>query len=318
MRGQTASKSMKKQFEIIFGIAVTVAAILFALFALRGFDPASIFHAEINWVLALFSVLILTLSSLIRSFAYSFGIDRKMTVMEAWQIVAIGNAANLVLPFRAGEALRIALFPKRYRAGRRIMLVLIPGIADTGVVLLLCLFSVFIADFKIPAYVLILKTVFFGFLGFCALSFIILLAVPKMRTFVFSCFNRDIRNMLIWVAISWLFVSLSIWVGFIAFGYSPVKSISLSFAAFSGINLSGMIPASPGSIGLFEWSVQTGLTGLGIPEIPAKMAGFLLHIFQYGAALPIGIVLYLRLFIVRQRKWVFVVFRRSQHRREKT
>jgi glycosyltransferase 2 family protein len=314
MIGLTDSRNVKKRLEIIFGVIVTVAALLFTLSALRGFDPISIIHAKIHWEFAALSVLILTISSLIRAFAYSFGFDRKMAVMEAWQIVAIGNAANLLLPFRAGEALRLALFPKRYRAARRVMLVLVPGIADIAVVLLLCLVSVFIADFKNPAFVFIFKIASFGFLAFCALALFILLAVPKTRGFALSCLNRDMMNMLFWIALSWLSVLISIWVGFIAFGYPPVRAISLSFAAFSGINLAGMIPSSPGSIGLFEWSVSTGLTGVGIPDIPAKMAGFLLHLFQYGAALPIGIVLYLRFFMVSRHKLVFVIFHSSNRR----
>lgn len=312
MSGHVDTGNIKRRLEILFGIAITVAAVFFMVSALRGFDPESIFRAKINWCLAVLSVLILAFSTLIRAFVYPYGIDREMRVMEAWQIVAIGNAANMILPFRAGEALRLALFPKRYGAGRRALLVIIPGFADTGVILFLCLMAVAVANFKTPTYLLILKVLTYGFLAICALILFILLVVPKSRAFVLSCLNRDTLEMFLWVALSWFAVLLSIWVGFIAFGYPPIRAISLAFATFAGINLAGMIPSSPGSIGLFEWSVSVGLTDLGVADIPAKMAGFLLHIFQYGAALPIGLVLYLRFFLSRRRTRPRVIITRWQ------
>lgn len=50
--------------------------------------------------------------------------------MTALQIVGLGHAANMVLPFHVGEGLRAAFFPKGYSAMRRTKLLIIPAFAD--------------------------------------------------------------------------------------------------------------------------------------------------------------------------------------------
>lgn len=287
----------KKKIEIVCGFAVTVAALYLCTVALNGLDPSSLLNSNINWWLAAISAIIFAFSTFVRALVYPYGIDKSMSVMEAWQIVAIGNAANMLLPFRAGEGLRLAVFPKRYSAANRARLALIPGIVDICFMLLISIAAVYIADFKAPTYVLILKIASYGFLACCALTLIVLLSIPRTRSSVLSYFNLDTLNMIKWVALSWLTMMVSIWVGFIAFGYGPMRSIILTFGSMAGMNIAGMIPSSPGNIGIFEWSVSVGLAGLGISEIPAKMAGLMLHVIQYAALIPLGIVLYVRYFI---------------------
>jgi uncharacterized membrane protein YbhN (UPF0104 family) len=273
------------------------------MMALNGLNPSEIFSgAHINWILAALSTLIFSFATLIRAFVYPFAIDKSMTVMEAWQIVAIGNAANMVLPFRAGEGVRLAVFPKRYSATKRAKLALIPGLADIGIILLLSLAAVYIADFKDPNYVMILKLAGYGFLAICALTLIILLIIPKTRADVLSYITISSLHMIKWVALSWLVMLISIWVGFLSFGYTPLRSVTLTLGAFAGMNIAGIIPSSPGNIGIFELSVIAGLSGLGISEVPAKTAGLILHLIQYAALIPIGVVLYLRFILLRHKQ----------------
>lgn len=304
----------KRRIEIVCGVAVTVAALYLCTVALKGLDPSSLLNANINWWLAAVSAIIFAFSTFVRALVYPYGIDKTMSVMEAWQIVAIGNAANMLLPFRAGEGLRLAVFPKRYSAGNRARLALIPGLVDIGFMLLISIAAVYIADFKAPMYVLILKIASYSFLAGCTLTLIILLAIPKTRSSVLSYFNRDTLNMIKWVALSWLTMMISIWVGFIAFGYGPLRSVILTFGSMAGMNIAGMVPSSPGNIGIFEWSVSVGLAGLGISEIPAKMAGLMLHLIQYAAIVPLGIVLYIRYFLTRNTKRTYMFTHGSPRR----
>lgn len=302
MTEKSGPKDVKRQLKIILGVIVTVAAIYFSMAALRGLDPSSILNAKLNWWFVCLSVVIFALSTLVRALVYPYGIDKEMTVMAAWQIVAIGNAANMVLPFHAGEAIRLAVFPKRYSAAKRAKLVLIPAAADIGFILLLSIAAVYIADFKAPSYVLMLKIASYSFLAICALALLILLSIPKTRASVMSYLNRDFLHMLFWVVLSWIVMLLSIWVGFVAFGYSPLRSVILTFGAFAGMNIVGLIPSSPGNLGIFEWAVTAGLSGLGISEMSAKLAGLMLHLIQYAAIMPLGIALYVRFFIHKNSK----------------
>ena len=306
MAQRAGSKTCKKQFEIFGCIIITVAALYFCMTLLNGLDPLVLLNANINWWLACISAIIFALASLLRALVYPYGIDKDMTVMEAWQIVAIGNAANMLLPFHAGEGVRLAVFPRRYSAANRARLLLIPGAADMAFILLLSIVAVYIADFKSPHYVLILKIASYGFLACCALTLIVLLCIPKTRPTVMSYFNRDTLQMLKWVLLSWLTMMLSIWVGFIAFDYDPLRSVILTFGAFAGMNIAGLIPSTPGNLGIFEWSVTVGLAGLGISEMPSKMAGLMLHVIQYASVLPLGIAMYIRFSLHKNRKRTFM------------
>jgi hypothetical protein len=305
------SKDLIRKLKIFGGIVVTAAAVYFCMLALNGLNPDDIFKTSINWLLAGLSAAIFAFATFLRALVYPFGIDREMTILEAWQVVAIGNMANMLLPFRAGEGVRLAVFPKRYNAARRAKLALIPGMADIAVILLLSIAAVYIADFKSPVYVMILKIASFGFLAFCALTIIILLIIPKTRSEVLSYINFDTLDMVKWVALSWITMLFSIWVGFLSFGYGPLRSIILTFGAFAGMNIACLIPSSPGNIGIFEYSVIVGLAGLGISQIPAKTAGLLLHAIQYVALLPLGGVLYVFFVMHRHRQNKFLFANRS-------
>lgn len=315
MSGKKASKNLKKRLKIIGGIVVTVAAFYFFMMAINGLNPSDIMKANINWIVAALSAALFAFSTFIRALVYPYGIDKDMTIMEAWQIVALGNVSNMILPFRAGEGVRLAVFPKRYSAVERAKLVLIPGMADIAVILILSIAAVYIADFKNPPYVMVLKLAVYGYLAFCALVLIVLLTIPKTRLQVLSYFNHDTLRMLRWVILSWLAMLVSIWIGFVAFGYGPLRSIILTFGAFAGMNIACLIPSSPGNLGIFEYSVIVGLAGLGISEIPAKTAGLLLHLIQYAALLPLGAVLYIRFLWISHRQRSNLIFANHTSRR---
>lgn len=293
---------IKRSLKVIFGIVITVAALFFGAKALEGLDPAKLLSAQINWWLIALSALIFTFSTIFRSLVYTLGIDPNMNFLEAWRIVAIGNAANMILPFRSGEGLRLALFPKSYTIIERTELTIIPGITDMVVILLLCIVAVYTSDFKNQYYVTIVKIAGFVFLGACALAISISICIPKLRLQITKILSRKFFRMFVWVILSWTAVLISIWVGFLALGYSSVRSAELIPGAFIGMNLIMFVPSSPGGIGLFEYSVVMGLGGLGVAPLSAKTAGLMLHVIQYITLLPLGAILYLTTFIGKNKK----------------
>lgn len=314
MTAKSRNKDVKKRFKIIGGVVITAIAFYFLMAALSGLNPSDLSTEKINWWLVFLSAAIFGFSTFIRALVYPYGIDKDMSIIDAWQIVAVGNAANMLLPFRAGEGVRLAVFPKRYTAGKRAKLALIPGMADIGVILLLSIIAVYIANFKEPIFIHTLKIACYGFLAITALILIILLLIPATREDVIAYFNIDTLNMFKWIILSWIVMLISIWVGFIALGYGVLQSITLTFGAFAGMNIACLIPSSPGNLGVFEWSVIAGLAGLGIESIPAKAAGLILHIIQYVGILPLGIILYIRFFIRKNKSKTLLFSRTSPHR----
>lgn len=294
MRVQSESR-LKKIFEILIGIIVSAIIIYFTFVSLGKFDPSQLLSDKINWWLAGASAVVFGLSTLARGLGYTYGIDKDIHWFNAWRITAVGNAANMVTPLRMGEGLRLALFPREYKAGKRAKLVIIPAIADIAVILLLSIVAVLIAGIDNAQVIKILIIVSLIFFVIGAIIIIILQSIPRTRRIVKNNLNKHILYMMMWVLISWLLVLISIYFGFLCLGFGIIKSIKFSLACFVSINIFMFIPASPGNIGLFESSVVLGLTSINATNtpVPAMVVGLLLHCIQYAIMLPLGLVLYL-------------------------
>lgn len=282
------------------GFAVTVAAFYFSIYAMRGIDFSAIFSSQINWFFLVLSIIFFMLSVIVRSMAFTYGVEPDLSFAESMQIVAIGNASNMILPFRAGEALRLLVFPKRYKAARRAGLVLVPGIFDIAFMLLTSAFALIVADFKDEFYIFILKTVSIGFLSAFALIFAILLIIPKTRGKVFRYFTLDAAKMVGFVGISCILTLLSTFTVFASFGLDIKTSFEYTFGSTGGVNILGLIPSSPGNIGIFEWSVSYGLNCLNADSNLAKTAALILHAVQYLAVIPLGIIMYIRFLLTKE------------------
>lgn len=285
--------NQKLYFKIIMGIVVTVVTVAFAVKSLGTLNPAALLSLKINWWMAGLSAALFALSTFFRGLVYPCAIDKNIGILNAWRIIAVGNAANMILPLRLGEGVRLAMFPRGYSAVERAKLTLIPAVADFAVIFFLSLIAVFAAGFNNPNVMRFFKTVSLIFIIICMLAGVIFFSLHETKKDTLSYFNQATLKMTCWVFISWILILVSIYFGLAAFGFSFTRSIRLTLAAFAGMNLIMLIPSSPGGIGLFEYSVIVGLSGLGIPMDTAKLAGILLHLIQFAALLPMGLILYL-------------------------
>lgn len=281
----------KTKFKLLLGIIITVLVVYYSFKTLGGLDLSTVFNSKINWFLVFGSVVIYIYSNYIRSLGYTLGIDPNINRLRALQIVGIGHAANMVLPLHIGDGLRFAFFPDDYSALRRTKLVMIPAIADSIAIIIISLLAVPFSGFKDPMIVTILWISFFSCIALIALLLAVVYFVPRFRIYVHGYLTIGMLNMMLWVFFSYVLLLLSIWMGLIAFGFGWGTSLRMSLAVFATTNLIGFIPASPGSVGLFEYGVIIGLAGLGIQQSAALSAGLLLHFIQYAALLPLGVVL---------------------------
>lgn len=284
----------KTKLKLFIGLILTVVIVYYSIGALQGLDLGQIFHSHLNWGLVAISTAIYMYANYIRGLAYSRGIDREMDKMTAFQIVAIGHAINMVLPFHIGEGLRVAFFPSHYSTLRRTKLLIIPAFADFTAIMLLSILAVPFAGFKdrnlLDALWILTLLCIATYIVFMVLIF----TFPKLRSYVREYLNFGTVKMMYWVILSWLLLFLSTWVGLVAFGFQTLPSIRLSLAVFSATNIINFIPASPGAIGLFEYGTILGLGGLGIDQTTALSASLLLHLIQYAALLPLGLFLYFK------------------------
>jgi hypothetical protein len=286
---------LKMILEIVIGLVVSAIIIYFSLMSLDKFDPSQLLADRINWWLAVVSAVVFGIATLARGLAYTYGIDKELHWFTAWRITAVGNAANMVTPLRMGEGLRLALFPKGYKAAKRAKLIIIPGIGDVAVILLLSLLAILITGFNNPTVVKVLIIVSIVFFAAGLVVVILLHIIPRTRKIAKNNINKQTLFMMMWIFISWLLILISIYLGFLSIGFDILKSIGYSLACFVSMNIISFIPSSPGNIGLFESSVVLGLASMNAPNtpVPALVVGLLLHCIQYAVMLPLGLVLYL-------------------------
>jgi uncharacterized membrane protein YbhN (UPF0104 family) len=286
--------SAKTKIKLFFGFILT-AVVFYYLFRKlgRSLDLNHLLAMKINWFLAAVSVSLQMFSNYLRAMGYTLGIDPNINRITALQIVSIGHGANMILPLNIGDGLRFAFFPSDYNALRRTKLVMIPALADFVVIIILSLLAVPFAGFKDHRLVRILWILFFICIVAIVLTLLITYFVPRLRNYFNDFLNLGLLNMLFWVFLSWVALLFATWVGLMACGFHWLPSLRLSFAVFAATNLVNLIPSSPGAVGLYEYGVIIGLSGLGIQQSTALSIGLVLHLFQYSAFLPMGIVLFI-------------------------
>ncbi|MCI1858619.1 MAG: flippase-like domain-containing protein [Sporolactobacillus sp.] len=285
--------SAKIKVKLLLGMIITILVIYYSFKSLGGLDLNALAHLHINWFLAFISVLINIYSTYIRGLGYTLGIDSTIHRLTALQIVGIGHAANMVLPLHIGDGLRFAFFPSHYHALLRTKLVMIPALADFMAIMMISLLAVPFSGFKDPRIVRVLWTLFFLSIALLALILAMIYFVPPFRRYFSEFLNIKLLYMMLWVFYSYVLLLFATWLGLVAYGFSFMSSLRMSLAVFATTNIIGFIPASPGSVGLFEYSVIIGLAGLGINQNAALGAGLLLHLIQYVALLPMGFILFM-------------------------
>ncbi|MDR3553104.1 MAG: lysylphosphatidylglycerol synthase transmembrane domain-containing protein [Clostridia bacterium] len=284
---------MKNGLKCAVGFAVSIVIAYFALRDFGSFNPAQLLSSHINWWLAAASGCAFVASTWLRGLAYSDGIDRKMTRFTGWRITAVGNASNMLLPLKMGEGVRLALFPRGYSVLERGKLVMIPAAIDLAYILAEGTAAAMFAGYGSPGVVRILSTASLSFTVLLTGSVLVLLLLPRTSEATRRYLGADSLKMAFWVFVSWFAVLVSIWLGLLACGLGAGISVRYAAAAFAGMNLVLLIPASPGGIGLYEYSIIFALRGLGLALPAAKTAALLLHVTEYAFLLPLALAVWI-------------------------
>lgn len=228
-----------------------------------------------------------------------------MTRRDAYDVVVIGNLANLVGPSRAGDLARAALVSRRCSIPVSRLLGAIAVERYVDAVMLVVVALALSAAVRFPAAVragvLALATM--------GLAVIIVVAVASDRLpaiaasvvgVVAPSWGAAIRNFLAglfdgirtavsvrrflgtfaWTMAIWSFSAASIWCGLRAFDLSAPWYAA--FFVVVVINLGGVIPASPGSIGVYHFLAVTALS-VWIPDA-ARPLGFAVVTHATGLA----------------------------------
>ncbi len=295
----------KQRGFVIIGLLISV---LFLWRAFSGLHLEQII-AELqraNPLLLVVACIIFFVSLLFITMRWSYLLRSLVAVpmMYLFQLVNIGYMGNNVYPFRSGEVLRIVLLHRSHRVSvtrltttvlvervfdgiTMLTFVLIPllftenaspeirAVANAATPIFLVAVIIFLVLTLRPDILRRLVGLVTGILPEApggklrAISEDIIIGLSGLRT------PRDLAGAVITSYLSWGIHAFVYWA--VALSINLEVDYALMLTAVGVVNLAGLIPASPGQIGVFEFFASRVLMGGGVPEMQAVAYALLVH-----------------------------------------
>lgn len=312
----------KQRLLVIVGIAISA---LFLWLAFQGLNPAAVWSyiQEANLPLLIFAALWFFVSVAVMGLRWQFLLRsiRFVPLRPLTELVCIGYTGNNVYPLRAGEVLRIYLLQRNHGISfTRGMVTAVAERLFDGLVMLTFVFVALAllddADPTLRAIALTTAPIFLIGLG----VFFFLAAKPdilrrivervtrilpgKLREIVMRLSDEvleglegfrtpaDLIGTIIASYATWVLEASVYWIVAIAF------NMQLDFAAtllvVGVVNLAGLIPASPGQVGVFEFFTILVLTSVGVAEAQASAYALVVHLVVWLPVTVLGFILLAR------------------------
>ncbi len=314
--------SDKKRLAFTAGMAISAA---FLFLAFRGLQPDQFWSnlRDINLIYLLMAAFVYFIAVVIIALRWQFLLRAvKLVPLKALsQLVFIGYMGNNVYPLRAGDALRIALLRRNHQVPlmRSTTVVVIERLFDGSVMLGFILFSLLFIDLQsttiesiiavtVPLFAAtMLVAVFLAANPNLMRSFVqlALRILPQSPGSVVARISEDViagleglRNPLYLVGavissiVTWSIEAGTYWLVMFAFGLELNYAVALLLVG--AVNLAGLIPASPGQVGVNEFVVITILTSLSLPVATATAYAVVAHLVIWFPPTVVGFVLLVR------------------------
>jgi glycosyltransferase 2 family protein len=313
---------VKRALRTLASIALSA---VFLYFAVRGLSweeiRTSLAQAKWGWVAASFVPALASLGFRAMRWGVFVRPLAPVATMSLVSATAVGFAANMVLPLRAGEVIRPWMLSQKERIpfAKVFATVALERLFDMAT--LVIFFAVAMATLPLPDDWRGYGRAFFGtFVVFLA-AIIVFVAVPKRVIGVLETVLRPlpegIRARVLdvadefatgltglgsvgavvaaaaWSLAVWAGIALSFGLCFFAFGLDvPFAQASITVAAMVAIAVS--IPGGPGFIGMFQFGC---VVALGVYEVPGAAAvsySFASHASQAASSILSGLYFFLR------------------------
>ncbi len=229
------------------------------------------------------------------------GLDIRPTLGFAMACIFVSQTANLVIPARLGDLVRVFLLKHQYETtySQGISSILVERIFDILTVALLGLVSIpFFLNFPTEYYALIVIPLIGGAVFFAVLLFagrlrsenrvlgIILQLLDEIRTVSLS-----LRSMVLLGGVSiviWL-VDIAVCIFVVLMFQAPLDVASVVLAIVVG-NLVKAVPITPGGLGTYEFTVAAILERGGIPHVTATLIAFIDHLIKNMVTVIGGVI----------------------------
>ena len=300
--------SHRKRLAFLGGIAISV---FFGYLAFRGLNPEHVLESlgSVRLEVVLAGMLVYCLAMLVIALRWQFLLRAvKLVPLSALgKLVAIGYMGNNVYPLRAGDGLRIVLLRRNHSVPivRATTIVVLERAMDGCVMLAFMLLGLLFIDLQSPEISAIVRLAAPVFLLAMLLALFLAAKPNLLRALVnwltqflphgpstrLRRFSDDViaglkglRNPLhLLGAVASTFATWGIeagvyWIVMVAFGLELDKAFAVSLLLCGAINLAGIVPASPGQVGVNEFVTVVILTALGVPATVAGVYAVVAHI----------------------------------------
>jgi hypothetical protein len=314
-QGSMFQMTRNQRLIVIAGIAVSA---IFLWLAFQGLNPAAVWSyiQEANilplllgavWYFVPVGVISLRWQFLLRSVRF-------VPLSALIPLVCIGYMGNNVYPLRSGEILRVILLQRNH--GIPIARATVVSIAERmfdGLVMITFVFvSLALLDVASPtlrsvaiATAPLFLTALLVFFALAARPNILCRLVKRVTQFLpgkvrelalhlsdevlagLEAFRTpvDLLGTIICSYVSWMIEASVYWL--VSFAFNLQVDYARMLLVVGVVNLAGLLPASPGQLGVFEFFVRTVLITVSIPEAQASAYALVVHLVIW---LPVTLV----------------------------
>lgn len=298
--------SANRKIMVALGLVVSAA---FLLIAFNGLNPAAVldYLRQVNPLGLLIGIAVYFVAMIVIAWRWQFLLRaiKPVPLMELYQLVSIAYMGNNVYPFRAGEALRIVLLRRGFGIplAQGTTTVVVERVFDGIVMLTFVLVPLAflentaseirsVAVFAAPLFIVALAVFLFlairpdilrGLVAFFARFLpgkLKTVALELSEEFINGLEGlrspRDLAGTVFASYFSRVIEAVVYWVVALAFGLNVGYPVML--IVVGAVNLVGLVPASPGQVGVFEFFASRVLMGFGVPEAQSLAYGLLVHV----------------------------------------
>jgi glycosyltransferase 2 family protein len=315
--------SRNQRLLVVVGLIISV---FFLWFAFRNLNPEAVWShiREINllWLLIAIPVWFIALALISLRWQYLLRSIKKVPLSRLIPLTAIGYMGNNVYPFRSGEVLRLLLLQRNegVRITRAVTTVIVERVFDGIVMLTFIIVPLLFIELPSPdvrRVALLAAPIFLTLLA----VFLILAAKPDIFRRVVAFFSRfipgrlrdivlhlsediihglealrtpaDLAGAVISSYASWMVEASVYWL--VSFAFNLGVTYPEILLVVGAVNLAGLLPTTPGQIGVYEFVVQSVLVGLGTLSSQAQAYALVVHVVIW---LPVTLVGFY--FLIRQ------------------
>lgn len=314
--------SRKNQLAVTLGLIVSV---VFLLLAFRNLHLDAFLENLQNihpiWLLIGGVVYFAAVAVIALRWQFLLRAIRLIPLLPLTGIVAVGYMGNNVYPLRAGEALRIYLLRRNYAvpAARSTTTVVVERVFDGLVMLTFIVVSLLLIDIQSEDIRRVATLAAFVFLP-ALVVFFLLAARPNLLRSLLALMSRLLPGRLGDLAVSlgeeiihgieglrspsnlagavissyvtWGIEASVYWMVMFAFGLELGYPAAL--LVVGTVNLAGLIPASPGQLGVYEFFASTVMIAAGVSRDTALAYAIVVHVVIWLPVTLVGFVILAR------------------------